>query len=387
VVSFEVEGAGPRISRPHGFERAEDHSVRSSPMETGPLNVGDYERVAEDALDEGAFGYFAGGAGDEHTVRYNREAFDRWRLRPRMLVDVTAVTTATTVLSDEIAVPVLTAPVAYQRMAHPDGEAAVARAAAAAGTIMCLSTFATTSPAEVAEAAPDGRRWFQLYWHPDRGVTRSLLDQARETGFSAVLLTLDVPVLGRRERDLRTGFGLRPGLTIQTYGSALGDLGALTQELAAELIDARLTWRDLEWLHDNAQMPVLAKGILTAEDAALAVDHGCAAVVVSNHGGRQLDRAVASLDALPEVVEAVGDRVEVLMDGGIRRGTEIAIALALGARAVLVGRPVVWGLAARGEEGVEHVLQLLRDELAQALALLGCSTPGDLGRAHVSRAG
>jgi isopentenyl diphosphate isomerase/L-lactate dehydrogenase-like FMN-dependent dehydrogenase len=355
-------------------------------METGPLNVGDYERVAEEALDEGAFGYFAGGAGDEHTVRYNREAFDRWRLRPRMLVDVTAVTTATTVLGDEIAVPVLTAPVAYQRMAHPDGEAAVARAAAAAGTIMCLSTFATTSPAEVAEAAPDGRRWFQLYWHPDRGVTQSLLDQARETGFSAVLFTLDVPVLGRRERDLRTGFGLRPGLTIQTYGSALGDLGALTQELAAELIDARLTWRDLEWLHDNAQMPVLAKGILTAEDAVLAADHGCAGVVVSNHGGRQLDRAVASLDALPEVVEAVGDRVEVLMDGGIRRGTEIAIALALGARAVLVGRPVVWGLAARGQQGVEHVLRLLRDELTQALALLGCSSPGELGRAHVSRA-
>ena len=355
-------------------------------METGPLNVGDYERLAEEALDEGAFDYFAGGAGDEHTVRDNRAAFDRWRLRPRLLVDVTAVTTGTKVLGEEIGIPVLTAPVAYQRMAHPDGEAAVARAAAAAGTIMCLSTFATTSAADVAEAAPDSRRWFQLYWHPDRGVTRSLLDQARETGFSAVLFTLDVPVLGRRERDLRTGFALRPGLAIQTYGSALGELGALTSELAAQLIDARLTWRDLEWLQDNAQMPVLAKGILTAEDAVLAADHGCAGVVVSNHGGRQLDRAVASLDALPEVVEAVGDRVEVLMDGGIRRGTEIAIALALGARAVLVGRPVVWGLAARGQEGVEHVLRLLRDELAQALALLGCSSPGELGRAHVSRA-
>jgi isopentenyl diphosphate isomerase/L-lactate dehydrogenase-like FMN-dependent dehydrogenase len=355
-------------------------------VETGPLNVGDYERLAEEALDEGAFDYFAGGAGDEHTVRDNRAAFDRWRLRPRLLVDVTAVTTGTKVLGEEIGIPVLTAPVAYQRMAHPDGEAAVARAAAAAGTIMCLSTFATTSAADVAEAAPDSRRWFQLYWHPDRGVTRSLLDQARETGFSAVLFTLDVPVLGRRERDLRTGFALRPGLAIQTYGSALGELGALTSELAAQLIDARLTWRDLEWLQDNAQMPVLAKGILTAEDAVLAADHGCAGVVVSNHGGRQLDRAVASLDALPEVVEAVGDRVEVLMDGGIRRGTEIAIALALGARAVLVGRPVVWGLAARGQEGVEHVLRLLRDELAQALALLGCSSPGELGRAHVSRA-
>ena len=351
-----------------------------------PLNVADYERLAEETLDEGAFGYFAGGAGDEHTIRHNREAFDRWRLRPRMLVDVTGVTTATTVLGKDIAVPILTSPVAYQRMAHPDGEAAVARAAGAAGTVMCVSTFSTTSLADIAEAAPEGRRWFQLYWHPDRGVTRSLLDQARETGFSAVLFTLDVPMLGRRERDLRTGFALRPGLAIQTYGSALGELGALTSELAAELIDARLTWRDLEWLHENAGMPVLAKGILTAEDAALAADHGCAGIVVSNHGGRQLDRSVAALEALPEVVEAVGDRVEVLMDGGIRRGTEVAIALALGARAVLVGRPVVWGLAVRGAEGVQHVLELLRDELLLTLALLGCNSPDAVGRDHVAAA-
>ena len=351
-----------------------------------PVNVGDYERLAEEALDEGSFGYFAGGAGDEHTVRHNREAFDGWRLRPRMLVDVSSVSTAATVLGHEVAMPILTAPVAYQRMAHPDGEAAVARAAAAVGTIMCLSTFATTGLAEVAAAAPEGRRWFQLYWHPDRGVTRTLLDQARDSGFSAVVFTVDVPVLGRRERDLRTGFTLKPDYRIETYGSALGDLGALTPALAAELIDPRLSWRDLEWLHEAAGMPVLAKGILTAEDAVLAADHGCAAVVVSNHGGRQLDRSVASLDALPEVVEAVANRVEVLMDSGVRRGTEAAIAIALGARAVLVGRPVVWGLAVDGEDGVRHVLELLRDELAQALALLGCPTPGHLDREHLVRA-
>jgi isopentenyl diphosphate isomerase/L-lactate dehydrogenase-like FMN-dependent dehydrogenase len=272
-------------------------------------------------------------------------------------------------------------------MAHPEGEVAVSKAASAAGTIMSLSTFATSTLPEVAEAAPEGRRWFQLYWHPDRGVTQSLLDQARETGFSAVLFTLDVPsILGRRERDLRTGFALKPEYRIETYGSSLGDLGHLTPALAAELIDPRLTWRDLEWLHDAAQMPVLAKGVLTAEDAVLAADHGCEGVVVSNHGGRQLDRSVPSLEALPEVVEAVGDRVEVLMDGGIRRGTEVAIALALGAKAVLVGRPVIWGLAVRGEEGVQHVLELLRDELAVALALLGCSSPDQLGREHLSRA-
>ena len=264
-----------------------------------PVNVADYERLAEEKLDESAFGYFAGGAGDEHTLRANREAFDRWRLRPRMLVDVSSVSAATTVLGEPLALPILTAPVAYQRMAHPDGEAAVARATADLGTIQVVSTFSTTSLEEIAEAAPGGRRWFQLYWHPDRGVTRAVLEKARELGFSAVAFTLDVPVLGRRERDLRTGFALTPGIGIRTYGSLLGDLGALTPALAAELIDRRLTWKDLEWLHENAGLPVLAKGILTAEDAQLAAEHGCSAVIVSNHGGRQFDWCVASLEALP----------------------------------------------------------------------------------------
>jgi isopentenyl diphosphate isomerase/L-lactate dehydrogenase-like FMN-dependent dehydrogenase len=271
-------------------------------------------------------------------------------------------------------------------MAHPDGDPEIARAAAAAGTLMCLSTLATGSPAEVAAAAPEGRRWYQLYWHRDRAVTKTLIDQARESGFTAIVFTVDLPALGRRERDLRTGFRLKPGLRMEAYTSSLGDLGALTPAVAAELIDPRLTWRDLEWLHEHAGLPVIAKGILTAEDAVLAAEHGCAAVVVSNHGGRQLDRAVASLDALPEVVEAVGGRAEILLDGGIRRGTDIAIALALGARAVLVGRPVIWGLAVGGAEGVQQVLELLRNELVQALALLGCPSPDDVGPTHVRRA-
>ena len=355
-----------------------------TPPET-PLNVWDYEQLAEVTLDEAALGYFAGGAGDEHAVRANATAFDNWRLRPRVLVDVSDVSTETTVLGAEISMPIMTAPVAYQRMAHPDGEVAVARGAAGAGTIVCLSSFATSSPAEVADAAPDGGRWFQLYWHPDRGVTKEMLDRAREADFSAVVLTVDLPVLGRRERDLRTGFALKPDYRLEVYASAL-DLGVVTPASAALLVDPSLTWRDLEWLHEHARLPVIAKGILTAEDALLAVDHGCAAVVVSNHGGRQLDRSVAALDALPEVVEAVGDRAEILMDGGIRRGTDVAIALALGARAVLVGRPVVWGLAARGAEGVQHVLELLRDELLLALALLGCPSPDSVGQTHVRRA-
>jgi 4-hydroxymandelate oxidase len=351
-----------------------------------PLNVWDYERIAEETLDEAAFGYFAGGAGDEHAVRGNVEAFDHWRLRPRVLVDVGEVTANTTVLGAELSMPIIAAPVAYQRMAHPEGEVAAARAAAAAGTIMCLSSFTTSTPADVAEAASDAPQWFQLYWHPDRGVTKQMLDQARESGFSAVVLMVDLPVLGPRERDLRTGFELHPDYRMEVYASALGDLGVLTPAMAAQNVDPSLTWRDLEWLHENVGLPVIAKGILTAEDAVLAADHGCDAVVVSNHGGRQLDRAVASLDALPEVAEAVGDRVEVLMDGGIRRGTDVAIALALGARAVLVGRPVIWGLAARGADGVQHVLELLRDELLVALALLGCASPDDVGRAHVAPA-
>jgi 4-hydroxymandelate oxidase len=353
----------------------------------GPINVWDYERLAEETLDEASFGYFAGGAGDEHTVRANVAAFDRWRLRPRVLVDVGHVSAKTAVLGVDIATPIITAPVAYQRMAHPEGEVAVARGAAEAGTIVCLSSFTTSSPAAVAQAAPAERRWFQLYWHPDRGVTKAMLDQAREAGFSAVVLTVDLPVLGPRERDLRTGFALSPEYRMEVYASALGDLGVVTPTSAASgLVDPTLTWRDLEWLHENAGLPVIAKGVLTAEDALLAVDHGCEAVVVSNHGGRQLDRAVASLDALPEVVEAVGGRAELLLDGGIRRGTDVAIALALGARAVLVGRPVVWGLAVRGAEGVRHVLELLTAELLVALALLGCSSPDGLGHGHVTPA-
>ena len=352
----------------------------------GPVNVRDYELLAQESLDEPSYGYFAGGAGDEHTLRDNEEAFNRWRLRPRVLVDVGTVTTSATLLAQPVSMPVLIAPVAHLKMAHPEGELAVARAAAAAGTIMCVPTFAMTAPAEIAATAPGGGRWYQLYWHPDRGITRSIVDQARAAGYSAIVFTVDLPKLGRRERDLRTGFVLATDYRMGVYGSELGELGTLTPATAADLIDPRLTWRDLEWLREAAGLPVIAKGILTAEDAQLAADHGCDGVVVSNHGGRQLDRAIASLDALPEVVEAVGDRIEVLLDGGIRRGADVAIALALGAKAVLVGRPMVWGLAARGEAGVLHVLELLREELALALALLGCSSPQDLGRSHVTRA-
>lgn len=351
-----------------------------------PVNVHDYERLAEERLEPGVFGYYAGGAGDEWTLAENLAAFRRWVLRPRVLVDVGAVTTATTVLGTEVSMPILVAPTAFHRLAHPDAEHATARAAAAAGTIMCLSTLATAGAAEVAEAAPGGARWYQLYWHPDRGLTRAIVEEAAAAGFSAIVLTVDLPVLGNRERDLRTGFSLSDDL-VPAFTRTASSTPEGGSEVLGWVVDPRLTWKDLEWLRSLSDLPLLVKGVLTAEDAALAVEHGCEGIVVSNHGGRQLDGVPASLDALPEVVQAVGGRCEVLVDGGVRRGTDVAKALALGARAVLVGRPVLWGLAHNGQAGVERVLSLLRAETELALALLGCTSPADVTRAHVGPAG
>jgi isopentenyl diphosphate isomerase/L-lactate dehydrogenase-like FMN-dependent dehydrogenase len=351
-----------------------------------PINVADYERLAAESLEPGAHGYFAGGAGDERTLRENVEAFGRWRLRPRVLVDVGAVSTATTVMGTEASMPVLVAPVAVQRLAHPEGECGMARAAAAAGTIMCLSTIATARPSEVAEAAPEGKRWFQLYCFRDRAVTQALIDEAEAAGFGAIVLTVDAPHGGRRERDLRTGFQVPPEVTVPSVVAAVGSRKPMTIRDVFDLVDPTLTWADLERLASSCGLPVLVKGILTAEDARLAVEHGADGVVVSNHGGRQLDGVASSIEALGEVVEAVDGRVEVLMDGGVRRGTDVLIALALGARAVLVGRPALWGLAVGGEDGARRVLEILREELGLALALCGCASVADVTADHVGRA-
>ena len=328
--------------------------------------------------------YLFGGAGDEWTLRENERAFRRYVLRPRVLVDVEQVSTETRVLGTDVSMPVLIAPMGFQRILHPDGELATARAAAAAGTIVCVSTAATATPAEVAAAAPEAKRWFQLYWCPDRELTRSLVDQAAEAGFEALMLTVDLPVVGYRERERATGFDV-PDELVPVF-QAWNERRSSTTEKLNWLVDRSLTWRDLEWLRSVCTLPLIVKGILTAEDALLAVEHGAEAVVVSNHGGRQLDGVAAAIDALPEVVEAVGERCEVLVDGGVRRGADILVALALGARAVLVGRPVAWGLTAEGEAGARQVLDLLRVELQNGLALLGCPSPGAVTRAHVARA-
>ena len=332
-----------------------------------PLNTFDFETLARERLDDMAWEYFRGGAGDESTLRENRAAFDRLKLLPRVLVDVTNVDASTTVLGTPVAAPVLVAPVALQKLAHPDGEAATARAAAAAGTIMVLSTSATMRPAPDAAAA-DVPRWFQIYVFRDRGVTQALIDEACESGYSALVLTVDVPILGRREGALRSGFHIPDELEVA--GDIFDD------------IDPSVSWRDVEWISGHG-LPVVLKGILTPEDALTAVEHGAAGIVVSNHGGRQLDGVPASIEALPRVAEALEGRCEVLLDSGVRRGVDVLRAIALGANAVLVGRAVVYALAAGGEEGVATVLRLLREEVELGLRLLGCTSVDQVGPEHV----
>ena len=354
------------------------------PPPVRPVNVREYERRAEEVLEAGAHGYFAGGACDERTLAENVAAFTRLKLRPRVLVDVSNVSAATTVLGTDVSMPLLVAPTAIQKMCHPDGAAATARAASAADTVMTLSTIATATPAEVAEAAPGGKRWFQLYCFEDEGVTRALVDQAVEHGYSAIVLTVDAPRAGRRERDLLTGFQVPAGVTIPSVAAALGRSATLTIAEVFAMLDLTLTWRDLERIRGLSDLPLLVKGVLTEEDARLACEAGVDGIVVSNHGGRQLDGVAATIEALPEIVDAVEGRVEVFVDGGIRRGTDVVKALALGARAAMVGRPVLWGLASDGEKGARHVLELLREELELALLLCGCPTPADVTPAHIS---
>jgi 4-hydroxymandelate oxidase len=348
------------------------------------LNLAEIELSARERLAPLAYEYYVGGANDEVTVRENRAAFERLALRYRVLVDVSRRSTSTTVLGTPIAFPVLVAPTAFQRLACDDGEMATARAAAASGTVMVLSTASTCTIEDVG--AIGGHLWFQLYVYADRGLTKGLVERAEEAGMRAIVLTVDAPILGRRERDLRNRFHLPDGVrlaNVPSSGSVPMPTGHGESGLAnhfASGIDAGLTWKDVEWLRSITRLPVLIKGIVRGDDAARAVEHGAAGIIVSNHGGRQLDTAIASVRALPEVADAVAGRAEVLLDGGVRRGTDVIKALALGARAVLVGRPVVWGLAAGGEGGARRVLELLRAEVDLAMALCGCPTVGDISR-------
>ena len=344
-----------------------------------PETIVELERLAAERLEPGPHGYFAGGAADELTLRANEEAWRRIAVRPRVLVDVSERDTSIDLLGTRRPHPLVVAPMAFHGVVHPEAEPETARGAAATGTPFCLSTLATTSPAELAAAVPEAGRWFQLYVFKDRGVTSDLMEAAAANGYEALVLTVDLPVQGRRERDLRTAF------RIDASVPSVGGRSGLSLPEMVEQLDPSLTWGDLERLVDATSLPVLVKGILTPEDARRAADGGASGVVVSNHGGRQLDTALASALALPAVVDEVGDEVHVIVDGGILRGTDVLKALALGARGVMVGRPVIWGLAVAGAEGVRRVLEVLLTELDIALALAGTPVAAELDASSVER--
>ncbi|MGQ0650167.1 MAG: alpha-hydroxy acid oxidase [Gemmatimonadaceae bacterium] len=355
------------------------------------LNLFDYEKAASEVTEPNAWGYQTGGANDEVTVRENRRAWEEVAVRYRTMVDVRQRSLKTTVLGTGVSMPILVAPTAMQKLAHADGECGMARAAAEADTLMVVSTTATTGLTEVMRAT-SAPKWFQVYIYQDRDFTRALVGRAVEAGYSALVLTVDAPMLGRRERDIRNGFSLPPGMHIanahgvgmDTVPSATADASGLMQHFRG-LHDPSLTPKDITWLRDLSGLPIVVKGIVRGDDAIRAVEHGAAGIVVSNHGGRQLDTAVATARALPEVAAAVGGRAELYVDGGIRRGTDVLKAIALGARAVMIGRPPVWGLAVGGSAGARQVLELLRDELDLAMALAGCRSIDEITSDLIAR--
>ncbi|OUL31368.1 alpha-hydroxy acid oxidase [Nostoc sp. 106C] len=352
-----------------------------------PINLFEYEQLAKEHLSQMALDYYSSGAWDEITLQDNRAAFERLKLRPRMLVDVSDRNLTTSILGQPLELPLLIAPMAFQCLAHADGELATATAAASAGVGMILSTLATKSIEEVAAVRqnfPNALQWFQLYIHKDKGLTRALVERAYKSGYKALCLTVDAPVLGQRERDQRNEFSLPSGLQAANIATISGlniphekgESGLFTY--FAQQLNPALTWKDLAWLQSLCPLPLVIKGILRGDDAVRAVECGVQAIVVSNHGGRQLDGAIASLEVLAEIVAAVDGKAEVLLDGGIRRGTDILKALALGAKAVLIGRPILWGLAVAGQAGVAHILSLLQTELSLAMALSGCAQLQDI---------
>jgi len=329
-----------------------------------PINIFDYESLAQTRMEASAWNYYQSGSNDEITLRANRAAFERIQLRPRILVDVSACEMHTTVLGTPLRMPIMIAPTAFHCLAHVEGECATARAAGRAGTVMVVSSSSTRSLEEIAREAT-GPLWFQLYVL-ERKSAEEVVHRAAEAGYRALVLTVDSPRWGRKERSIRSGFRVPQRANFTNTGAAVDVIP--------------LTWESLAWLRSLTSLPLVLKGILTAEDTELAVQHGVDGIIVSNHGGRQLDTAIASVEALPEIVEAANGRCEVYLDGGIRRGTDVLKALALGARAVLVGRPALWGLATDGAEGVNHVLELLRTELEYAMALSGRPTLESIDR-------
>lgn len=342
------------------------------------LTVEDWRKAAEERLDKMAYDYFAAGADSERTLERNTEAFGDYEIHYRVLVDVGDIDTKADVLGTEVEFPILVAPTAYQKLAHPDGEVATANGASDAGTLFTLSTLSTSSIEDVARAS-DGPKWFQLYVVGDRGLSKELVQRASAAGYRAIVLTVDAPVFGRRLADERNNFALPEGLTLVNLGEYAEETtksqatGSALTAFGESRHDPSVDWDDIEWVRSLSDLPLIIKGLVRADDAVRAAEHGASGVVVSNHGGRQLDGAPATIDALPGIVDAVGGRIEVFMDGGIRWGTDVAKAIGLGARAVLVGRPVLWGLAVEGPGGVTKVLRGLHEELVAAMALAGAA--------------
>lgn len=392
--------------------------IRFRPIELDPVarrlrraaNVEDLRRQARRRLPHGVFDYIDGGAEDEVTLGRNVEAFRRCEFRPRVLRDVGQVNPTTTLLGRSLPFPLVLAPTGFTRIAAPDGELAVARAAARAGVPYTLSTLATRSIEEVA-ACSDGPKWFQVYVWRDRGLVRDLLARAKAASYEAIVITVDVAVLGRRERDVRRGFTLPPKIGLGTLvdgaihpgwtwdfvradpitfanvvGAGVGH-GAEAVSLAEYTntqFDAGLSWRDLDWFRSEWDGPIIVKGVQTVADALLAADAGVEAIALSNHGGRQLDGAPAPIELVRPVVDALGDRIQVICDGGVRRGSDIVKAVALGAVACMAGRAYLYGLGAAGERGVDHVLGFLKAGMCQTMALAGCRTVADLNPDLVS---
>jgi len=362
--------------------------LRATPDSTvDPIELLDFEPLARKRITPDAWEYISSGAGDELSLRWNRESFDRLRLMPSALVDVSSIDLRVNLFGRELPHPILLAPTAYHRLVHHEGELGTARGAGAAGAVMVVSTMATTSIEEIA-AESKGPLWFQLYVHPDHSFTRNLVQRAEAAGCKALVVTVDTPVVGLRYREMRIKFSL-PGGMDRPHLRGLPDVpsGHLPREktIYSALFDAKLSWKDIEWLRSFAKVPVLLKGILNPEDADRAVRSGVDGIIVSNHGARNLDTVPATIDVLPMIVERVKRNVPVLIDGGIRRGTDVLKALALGADAVLIGRPYLYGLGVMGSKGVALVVDILRRELEAAMALTGNTSIKAINRSVIFR--
>ncbi|CAO2824680.1 unnamed protein product [Amaranthus hypochondriacus] len=353
-------------------------------MENEPVNVNDFKELARRALPKMYYDFYSAGAEDEHTLKENIKAFSRISIRPRILVDVSHVDLSTTILGHHISVPIMVAPTAYHKLAHPEGEIATAKAAAACNTIMVLS-FSSNSTLEEVAASCTAVRFFQLYVFKNREVSAWLVQRAEKSGYKAIVVTVDTPRLGRREVDIKNKMIGPQVKNLEGFMSTevVTDEGSGPEAFAKSYYDASFSWKDINWLKSITKLPILIKGVLTHEDATRAAEAGVAGIIVSNHGARQLDYAPATISVLEEVVHAVGRRIPIFLDGGVRRGTDVFKALALGAQAVLIGRPVIYGLAAKGENGVKQVISMLKDELELSLALAGCTSRKDITRNHV----